>query len=168
MKKSLIPLLFAGFVVGCGGDVPTGTDGPAPNFNKAGNSGCHTVNINAHSSGVFPDFTGTTTGDVEADVSVAFDVGSVALHGVVTAIEGEETWKVTGGNIPEIINREISFRQRSVTIASPDNEPFVMRINGQLRAVDGVSKANLTIHGTFDARVFPFEVDLVLRGVVCP
>jgi hypothetical protein len=170
MKKLLIPLVFAGLAVGCSGDVPTSTDGLTPNFGAAGNSGCYTVDMRGQASGQFPFFTFTTTGDVEANGTVLFDVGTLVFHGVVVGASGVETWNVTGGNIPELMYKSFTLNQRSITIQQPDNDPLIWRINGNARAASGISTANLTLHGTFDARDLtpPFEVDNEYHGVICP
>jgi len=171
MRKLFCALAFIGFLtLGCNAD-PTSVDRDTPTFGVAGNSGCYTVNINSHEIGVFPSFSGTTTGDIEATISTAFDVGASVSHGVVIGNEGMTTWNVTGGIIPELIGQVFDTETKSnLTLLQPDSDPFVFGINGAAKAGSGVTKANVTFHGTFDLGDFapPFDVDLVWRGVICP
>jgi len=171
MKRLFFALVFVGVLaLGCTTE-PTNVDGDIPTFGVAGNSGCYTVNITSHAAGVFPAFSGTTTGDVEATISTAFDAGASVTHGVVIGNEGRTTWNVTGGIIPELIGEVFETESKSnLTILQPDNDPFVFRLNGAGQASSGVSKANLTFHGSFDLGDFvpPFDVDLVWHGVICP
>jgi hypothetical protein len=171
MRRLFFALVFVGVLaLGCTSD-PTSVAGGTPAFGAAGNSGCYAVNITSHAAGVFPAFSGTTTGDVEATISTAFDAGASVSHGVVIGNEGTTTWSVTGGIIPELVGQVFETETKSnLTILQPDNDPFVFAINGAARARSGVAKANLTFHGSFDLGDFvpPFDVDLVWHGVICP
>jgi hypothetical protein len=169
MRKLIAPLVLLGLAIGCTADAPTGADGFAPNFGVAGKSGCYTVTINQHQTVTSPSSSvGLLTGDVEATTSAVLDEATFTAHGVAYGSRGLDTWIVTGGIIPELIGDEISFSFRSLLLWPPDNEPWVARLNANARAVDGVSKGNYTGHGTFDATVFPPEIDAVLHGVICP
>jgi hypothetical protein len=133
----------------------------------AGNSGCYTVTINQQSSGQPPFFTGTATGDVVANTSTLLDVATFTGHGVAYGQEALDWWTVTGGIIEELIGESFSISHRSLAIWSPDTDPWVARLNGTGRAGDGVSKANLTYHGTLAAGP-TFVSDIVWQGVICP
>jgi hypothetical protein len=163
---ALLPLLL----VACTDQQPTAPDiGVAPAFAVAGNSGCYTVTINQQQSVTSPSSSvGFATGDVEATTSTVLDEGTFTAHGVAYGQEGLDTWNVTGGIIEEFIGEEITISHRSLLLWPPDNEPFVARLNGTARAADGLSKANATFHGTFDARVWPFQIHTVWNGVICP
>jgi hypothetical protein len=138
----------------------------SPNLAVAGQSGCHSVALEAHVTGVFPNFSGVLTGDLQGSVDVVLDgeqtVTGVALHG-----SGEETWVITGGNIPELIGGTLLWVFTFVQKFAPGQE-FTPLISGTYRITDGAEGGNLTFHATFDASVCPFAVDSEYRGVVCP
>ena len=169
MRLRLTFLLLYPFALACSDTAPTDIDGAAPNLAVAGNSGCYTVKFDFHGIGVFPTFTATTTGDLEATVDVVFDVGSNETHGVVIFNQGDITYHVTGGIIPALVGLDFETTGRPLTILQPDNEPLVSGITGTEKAVAGVKKANLTFRGTFDVRNGPpFPVELKYNGVICP
>jgi len=170
MRRLYTLAFMVALALGCNSE-PTNIAQDTANFGVAGNSGCYTVNITSHAMGVFPSFFGTTAGDIEATINTAFDAGASVAHGVVIGNEGRTTWNVTGGIIPELIGEVFETESKSnLTILQPDNDPFVFRLNGAGQASSGVSKANLTFHGSFDLGDFvpPFDVDLVWHGVICP
>jgi len=129
-------------------------------------SGCHTVALEAHVTGEFPDFSGELTGDLQGTVTVVLD-GEETSTGVVLHGSGEETWVISGGTIPELVGRTLTSVFTFVQSSAPGQGDTSL-INGRYRIIDGAQKGNLTFHATFDASVFPFAVDSSYRGVVCP
>lgn len=164
MKKSLLPLMFVGLAVGCGGDVPTDADGLTPDFAVAGNSGCYTVRGTISETGFFPNFAGVIDGDLVGTSStlLSFDVG---LAGAVIFNPGERTLEITGGIIPELVGKTVHETFEGMTIA---NAPPLLSINERTRIDDGARKGNITTHGTLNWNVFPWEVVVEYRGVICP
>jgi hypothetical protein len=138
----------------------------SPDLAVAGESGCHSVVLQAHVTGVFPNFSGVLTGDLEGSVDVVLD-GDETLTGVALHGSGEETWVITGGTIPELVGGTLTWVFTFVQKFAP-GQGFTPLISGTYRITDGAERGNLTFHAIFDASVFPFAVDSELRGVVCP
>ena len=138
----------------------------SPYLAVAGQSGCHSVVLEAHVTGVFPNFSGVLTGDLEGSVDVVLD-GEQTLTGVALHGSGEETWVITGGTIPELFGRTLTWVFTFVQKFAP-GQGFTPLLSGTYRITDGAEGGNLTFHATFDASVFPFAVDSEYRGVVCP
>jgi len=132
----------------------------------AGQSGCHTVALEAHATGEFPYFSGVLSGDLEGTADVVLD-GDETSTGVVFHGSGEETWVISGGTIPALVGRTLTSVLTFTQPSAPGQEDISL-INGTYRIVDGAERGNLTFHATFDASVFPFAVDSKYRGVVCP
>lgn len=164
MKKALITLAFAGLAVGCGGDVPTDTDGLTPQLAVAGSSGCYTVHGTISETGFFPNFTGVIDGDLVGTSStlLSFDVG---FAGAVIFNPGERTLEITGGIIPELIGKTVHETFEGLTIS---DAPPLLSINERTRIDAGAEQGNLTTHGTLNWDVFPWEVEAEYRGVICP
>ncbi len=160
----LVPLLF----VACTDSQPVAPDVEVtPDLGVAGNSGCYTVKFYVEVSGAPPFFSGAATGDIEATVEVLFDDAASVFHGVVLRSEGVVTWHVSGGIIQELEGETFRTSTRSNLLTRPDNDPLIWEIVGTDRALDGVTKANLTYRGTFVAAP-PFDTDLDYQGVICP
>jgi hypothetical protein len=156
MKKLLISLVSVGLAVGCG-DVPTGTDGPTPNFGVAGNSGCATVS--GAIDFVFPF--GTLSGDVIGTVENV--PGPAVVHGKVVFRPVEQTWKVTGGIVQPLIGRTLVFENafRGTLAHLP-----LIGVHTTMRLVEGAQKGNLTLHGTTDLSTGTAHLEY--HGVICP
>jgi hypothetical protein len=164
MKKAFIPLLFVSLAVGCSGDVPTAVDVPSPDFAVAGNSGCYIVQGTISETGVFPDFSGTIDGDLVGTSASSLSL-DVKVSGRVFHNPGERTLVIAGGNVPELVGRTIHEAFEGVSIV---NAPPLVSINERTRVVDGAAKGNLTAHGTLNWNVFPWELEVEYRGVICP
>ena len=162
MKKSLIPLAFAGLAVGCGGEAPT--DVPTPDFAVAGNSGCYAVKGTFFETGVFPSFSGTMDGDLvgTSETLLSFDVKE---SGRVFHNPGERTFVVSGGIAPELVGRTIHLTIQGVSVV---NAPPLVSINDWERVDEGATRGNLTVHGTLNWNVFPWQLDFDYNGVICP
>ena len=129
-------------------------------------SSCHTVALEAHVTGEFPEFSGVLTGDLQGTVDVVLD-GEETSTGVVLHGSGEETWVISGGTIPALVGRTLTSVFTFVQPSAPGPGDTSL-INGTYRIVEGVQKGNLTFHAIFNASVLPFTVDSKYRGVVCP
>ncbi len=162
MKKLIIPLVSLGFAVGCGGDLPTDTDGLSPDFGVAGNSGCATVKFNIGGV-VFPDPI-PITGDLEGTFAPTF-MGDQKFSGVTTANGGTAVWDITGGVLGPL-TFETTFDNRNIDTDRPGSPSTFFENIGRHRALDGVQKANLTYLGTFS--FITFEIDHDYQGVICP
>ena len=162
MKKLLILLVSLGLALGCGGDMPTDTDGLSPNFGVAGNSGCATVRFTV-AGVVFPDPI-PVTGDLEGTFVGTF-MGDQKFSGVTTANGGTVAWEITGGVLGPL-TFETTFDNRNISTDRPGSPAAVNENSGRHRALSGVQKANLTYAGTFSA--ISFEIDHDYNGVICP
>jgi hypothetical protein len=162
MKKSLTALLFVGFAVGCNGDTPT--DVPAPDFAVAGNSGCYTVKGTFSETGFFPDFSGAMDGDLVGTSATTLGL-DFWQTGTVIHNPGERTIEVTGGIAPELVGRTIHLKFQGLSVF---NAPPLVTINSRERVDEGAAKFNLTVHGTLDQTVFPWELAFDYNGIVCP
>jgi hypothetical protein len=120
----------------------------------AGESGCHTVVLEAHVTGEFPDFSGVLTGDLEGTVDVLL-IGEVTSTGVVFHNAGEETWVISGGTIPELFARTLTWESTFAQQSPPGQGSATSLISGRDRITDGAEKGNLTFHAILDASVFP-------------
>jgi hypothetical protein len=137
----------------------------------AGQSGCQTVAFTSTISGSFPLFTGAITGDLVGTVQILQDPSTiVAPNDIYARVDGVIDFRVTGGNLPELIGRSFQASSISSNRFAPDSDPTLGEIGGRAREVGGVSKANLTFHGFVDVTdgAPPFEVELTWHGVICP
>ncbi|MFC1639258.1 hypothetical protein ACFL3B_00680 [Gemmatimonadota bacterium] len=163
MNKYFVPLLFAVFYVGCGSDMPTGTDGPMPNFAVAGNSGCFAVSGAIDQEGIGA-ISGVISGDVEGTIATVS--GPAVINGVVVHRPVEQTWEVSGGTVEALIGETLTFE---VDFTGIIQKWPMIRIKNTARVVEGAQKGNLTQHGMTDATAAPWmSVHLQYRGVICP
>lgn len=165
---AVLPVLAAGCAADAPAPVPTAP--PTMASHAAGPLSCQSVVFTSVLSGTFPTFTGTMTGDLEGTVLNIQDANTVEVRGPFYArVDGAIDFNVTGGTIPELIGQ--SFRTSAVSSNrfAPDADPTIGEVGGRVRAVDGVSAANLTFHGFVDVTdgVPPFEVRLLWHGVIC-
>lgn len=166
MKGPFLPLPVLVLVVGCSRDLPTGMDVLVPSFATAGSSGCYTVSGEIAQSGLFPSFSGTISGDIEGSVSTQLDPATVRAAGSVRFNGGEQTWQVTGGNLPELIGRTVRLTLETRIVFA---QPPLGRNNTTATVIDGAEAGNLTYHGTFNSSPPPpFAVHVEYRGVICP
>jgi hypothetical protein len=160
MKKLLIPLVCVGLAVGCG-DVPTGTDGPTPNFGVAGNSGCYTV------SGVLGGILGspfTISGDVEGTITIVISP-PVHVGGVVWSRYGQQTWEITGGIVTPLIGKTVVWEYEFLSIWPIGQFP-VGTTKSTARLVEGAQRGSFTAHGTYN--YFTAQARQEYHGVICP
>ncbi|MEJ2205560.1 MAG: hypothetical protein P8170_15790 [Gemmatimonadota bacterium] len=162
IKRAIgLALLTAGF--GCGGEAPTALPDMPPSYGVTGGSGCYAVSGALDQVGTGPnEFGGTISGDVEG--SVVTVGGPVLPHGVVLSRPGQQSWRITGGNIDFLIGRTLGLDVEVVAVFA---RPPVFRINTTARVVDGAT-GNLTYHGTTDVSTVPVSSHLTYHGVVCP
>ena len=135
---------------------------PEPSLAMSGQSGCYTVSGMISETGVFPEFAGVVSGDLEG--TSATTVGFDGANGKVISNPGVRTIEVTGGNVPELVGvtLEQSFYGLSVnTGAGP------IRINERTNVESGAARGTLTTHGWLNLSVFPWQVDVTYRGVIC-
>ena len=165
MKKLLIPPVSLGLAVGCGGDMPTDTEGLTPNLGVAGNSGCYTVKFATEASGVPPILMGSITGDLEG--TVEYDLTVIIPTGTVAHVSGNGTFSVAGGIVDELIGGGFQDVFTNIAVIPPP-DPAHQQLHGKSKIVSGADHGNLTFHGVFDAGVFPFEVQFDYQGVICP
>lgn len=163
--------LMAGIllVVGCGGDVPTRTQGPfpvAPSPSLTHRSGCvaPAFNVFAITENV-PMTTGQVSGDLIGTVTLNF-TGVAPLTGVTNQSVGVAEWNITDGVAGALIFRT-RFRNRNHLIDNPASPADVVENRGIHRALDGVGKANFTYRGVFSFGT-PSSIDHDYRGVLCP
>src|SRR5262245_835300 len=110
-----------------------------------GPSGCHAVDLEAHFTGVFPHFAGTFSGTLQGSVDVV--LGGFAATGHASHIPGEETWVITGGNIPDLVGRTLTGVFIGVQEFAP-GQGSTSLISGTSRIIEGAERGNLTFHGT--------------------
>lgn len=136
---------------------------------QAGSSGCYTVELREHTEQEpFGDAGyGTLSGDMAGTVEVAI-VGMRFTHGAVIFNEVAVTWRITGGEVTELIGKELALISRGNVVHMPGQDPAVLRMNSRVRARSGVERVNLTSHATFDTRGTPWVIDAVYHGVICP
>jgi hypothetical protein len=134
---------------------------------EAGASGCYTVKFNVAVSPVGPGVhEGAITGDLVGTVRVQFDLSSVEFAGVTVSNVGIAHWVITGGIIPAI-TFDTAFENRNLLIDRPGSPATLFENIGRHRALEGVAKASLTYHGTFN--IVPTGVtDHDYMGVICP
>ena len=176
MNKSIAVVLLLAFGVACNGETPTGTEELSPSLGPAGNSGCYTVDfaVDYPVTGFVPPFTweGVVSGDLEGAAVMVFDLDSPDHSTRFTnAASATITWDLSGGMIPELVGRTFQTRMRTLNVFPNDKDPLIARNNGRDRALTGVSKVNLTWHGTTDFTQFPPSPPTTLRfynGVICP
>ncbi|HUQ84153.1 MAG TPA: hypothetical protein VM076_23585 [Gemmatimonadaceae bacterium] len=166
----VLSIVASGYTLDAPTAVPTGQPHTVASP-SGGQSGCQSVAFTSAISGTFPLFTGTMAGDLEGTLQVLQDPSSiVAPNDIYARVDGTIDFRVTGGSVPDLIGR--SFRTSSISSNrfAPDSDPTLGEIGGRVRAVDGVSKANLTFHGFVDVTdgTPPFEVHLSWHGVICP
>lgn len=166
MKSPFLLVAVVVLVVGCSRDAPTGLDEPVLNFAAGGSSGCYTVSGDIAQSGRFPSFSGTISGDIEGSVATQLDPASARAAGTVRFNSGEQTWHVTGGNVPDLIGRTVRLALESEIVFA---QPPLGRNNTRARVIDGAEAGNLTYHGTLNASPPPpFAVRVEYHGVICP
>jgi hypothetical protein len=161
-RVSALSLAF--FLVACASESPVAPEGEelSPNFAMSGQSGCYTVSGTILETGLFPDFGGVVSGDLEGTSSTT--IGIDGISGKVISNPGVRTIEVTGGTVPELIGTtlEQSFYGLSInTGAGP------IRINERTTVESGAARGTLTTHGWLNVNVFPWEVDVTYRGVIC-
>jgi len=166
MEKPFKLMLCVGLAVSCGGDTPTSTDGRTPNFGMAGNSGCYTVQGTIDETGVPPTFVGTISGDLQGTtVTTALSSSST---GPVNHNALSFAYSITGGIVPELIDKDLQLSTSGLIAAYTQESPDVARINGAL-SVESPGSGHLTLHGSTDLTGFPPAVlSLEYHGVVCP
>ncbi len=138
-----------------------------PSFDAHGNSGCYKAEFYQ-----FWDYTTFTawpmTGDLEG-----VHTGGVCGGRITGAVFHEpctEMWDITGGMIPELIGKTLSFENEIVyTFGAPGQVPY-QRLNGRSRIFDGdVKIGNATVHGGFTGPPnWDVGIDYYSKGVICP
>ncbi len=164
MIKYIIPVTLLGVGLGCGGEAPTGTPDPTPNFGVAGSSGCYTVSGTIDQVGTGPNqLSGTISGDVEG--SVVTVGGPIVARGAVLSRPGEQTWEITGGIVGPLIGQTL---QLHVDVLLTTAKLPLLGVNTKARVVEGARTGNLTYHGTTDVSTLPITSHLDYHGVICP
>jgi hypothetical protein len=130
-----------------------------PNLAVAGSSGCYAVSGEITQTGVVPILAGTISGDIEG--TVATRIGVARTVGRVRFATAEQTWQVTGGNVPELIGRTVRLTVENRIVEA---RPPLARNNGRATLVAGARKGDLTYHGT----AVETAADVEYRGVICP
>lgn len=124
---------------------------------------CHDVHGEIHEEGIPEDFGGEMSGDLVG--TTAGTVNNLIVNGKAGRNFGTRTYSITGGEVPALIGSEFTVEFVGITLGEL---PF-LRVTERASVAEGVSKANLTAVGMFDARDFPhFTLDLEYEGVVCP
>lgn len=166
MRRVFLTLGLGLISQACNTDMPTGAQSfpPRPSFVVAGNSGCYTVSGTISETGVFPNFSGTISGDLvgTSHTTLSFDARAtgVVIHG-----PGERTLAITGGTVPQLIGRTVHETFDGLSIL---NTPPLSQINERTRVDAGAQSGILTTHGSLNFATFPWEVELEYRGVICP
>jgi hypothetical protein len=111
-------------------------------------------------------FEGVVNGDLEGEVRVEFDPNSVGLSGKTLSVTGIAEWDITGGVVPGLGAFQTTVHNRNIVVDRPGSPPTRIENTGRHRTLDGVSRANLTYKGTFDALSTP-EVHHDYHGVIC-
>lgn len=159
--------------LGCTSDAPTAarTALPPDGARMVGQASCQSVAFTSDASGTFPLFTGTMAGDLEGTHQTIQDPSTIVVPNDISArVDGTIVFQVTGGSVPALIGRSFQTSASSWNRFAPDVDPTVGEVGGRVRALDGVSKANLTFHGFVDLTdgTPPFDVHLEWHGVICP
>lgn len=164
--KGPLAALATVLVVACAPETATSPNELVPSLAAAGSSGCYTVSGEIAQVGVAPSFAGTISGDIEGTVSTRLNPAAARAAGAVRFSAGEQTWQVTGGNVPELIGRTVRLALETEVVFA---QPPLARNNTRARVVDGAQSGNLTYHGTFDvAPPPPFDARVEYHGVICP
>lgn len=164
MTKSILSILAVGFGVGCGVDAPTAPKPVAPAFAVAEQSGCYVVSGDIVQTATPPSLSGTISGDVVGTVSTQLDASRAA--GPVYLQAAEQTWHVSGGNVPELIGRTVRLVVSTEVVFA---QPPLAQVNTTATAVEGVASGRLTYHGILDtSSPPPFPVEVTYNGVICP
>ena len=127
-------------------------------------SACHAVQLTTHTSGNFPFFAGTLSGDLEGTVQV--QLGFDGINGIVFNVPGAETWEITGGVIPELVGWTVTSEFDTVQPFPSGQAPNSI-IAGRSVITSGAERGQLTFHGALTPGV-PSQVDLEYHGVICP
>lgn len=164
--RHIVPILAAGLVLGCSSDSATAPSALVPRLVTAGESGCYTVSGSIDQTGQFPSFSGSISGDIEGNVSTQLDPAALAVVGRVYLTSGEQTWQVTGGNVPDLVGRTVRLTLESEIVFA---QPPVAQNNTTARVIDGAAGGDLTYHGTLIASPPPpFPNKVGYGGVICP
>lgn len=111
---------------------------------------------------------GVFDGDVAGSVLVRQDPSSLKLAGKSAHIGGTFTMTITGGVLAVSLPLTFSgtFEQLNQDRVTPASPATVHEQTVRLHATSGVRKANLQLHGRFDA--VTVTVDHDWWGVICP
>lgn len=171
--RSTSLLLLAALTIAC--DEPLVTQPSAAtsyDASLAPNEGhaCYPVEFAAVSGFGQPpfDIEGEMRGDLNGTFGGNFDLSSLEFAGRVNRIAGTITMTVTSGSLPISYPWvfTIEFVQLSHQKDTAVSPATVSEMSGRARGTAGVTRANLTYHGFFDATV-PVAQH-VFRGVICP
>lgn len=160
-------VLVAALIISCSEAQKDPTEVVTPNFDGA--SGCYTpkFSVVGAPTSIPWIFEGQVTGDLEGSATWVFDLGSITFTGNTVSNSGTWHFTITGGIIPGLGAFDTEFHNRNQLVDNPATPGTVFENHGSLRALDGVSKANLTYQGTFWAVPSPHGVWDFL-GVICP
>ena len=166
-ERALV-LLVLGLTAACGDSAPI--EPVATEIQPgvvAGASGCYTIDVQSHSTGVYPVFSGDLSGDLIGTEEVVFDFAEIRFDGRTIKNQGIVTWHIEGGIVPELIGTTFRAVTTPMNVLTPNSDQIVRRA----RAMDDFpAKANLTLAGVFnpDNTPPPFAVNLEYKGVICP
>lgn len=156
--------LVAALVVGCD-EQSAPTEGVTPSLGEAGSSGCYTVEFTDHIDNV--SGSSQLTGDLEGSTETVWDPSvPTKLVGVTYRSTNIRTYEITGGIIPQLVGQSFMTELVLKNMFPPDNDPTVISNIGTERALEGVNKANLTLHG--QTSLVTLLSELNYRGVICP
>lgn len=166
MSRACILLLFAGFGVGCGVELPEAPDTPWLDLAAGGNSRCATVkfNVAVTFTGANYTYAGPVTGDLVGTQTAQF-LWQEEPTGVTLANGGIAHWDITGG-VLGALTFDTEFTNRNIGTDRPGSPSEVFENTGSHRATGGVRTANLTYIGSFPLTTF--TTDHYYNGVICP
>lgn len=174
LLKRAAPFVLGSLLLACDG--PTAPDplaSASPALSRAGSSSaaCYPVRFHALDEGFVGDpFTiaGTFTGDVDGSFLVRQDPSTLKLAGKTAHIGGTFSMTITDGRLPVPLPLTFTgtFEQLNQNRVTPASPATVFEQTVSFRATNGVKRANLAMHGSFDA--VTVTVDHDFWGVICP
>ena len=111
---------------------------------------------------------GEFSGDIEGSFTAGVDLSTLKIAGTTVRFAGTATLTVTGGILPVPLPLTFTLaleqinQLRDTPVSPATTTEQIIRLN----ATSGVTRANLALHGTFDATTETVQHDW--WGVICP
>lgn len=172
--RHVVSLLAWSLSLACGAPTtaPHGPDAATPAFDRGAspNAACYPVRFRSVSEGFVDPLTvaGTFTGDVHGSFVVQLDPSTLKVVGKTARFAGSGTFTITGGllPVPLPLTFAATFDQKNLLHDTPVSPATIADQLVTFRSTSGVTRANLTMHGSFDG--VTETVDHDWWGVICP